>query len=495
MPRACVAPRGPAAVLVAEHAAASRRSRDRFASVTTWSSSPDGDHPAVAQQQGVGEPGRDLLHVVGDQHGRRRVGVHRQHRQRGHEVLAPAEVEAGGGLVEQQQLGVGHQRPGDLDPLALPLAEGAEGAVGEVLDADLDEQARRPGRGRGRRRPRASARPRRTTRTRPRRAPARGAGSARPGRRWSGRSGAAARRRRRCRAPRRGCRRPPTVGWICAAATCSRVVLPAPLGPRMTQRSSSSTVQSIRSRRVAWPRRTVTSANSSTAVMAVTLSSARTAGPRRTITRREHHPSRLRPPRLVGDVLAARTRGHRPADRRGPGRGRHPRRGRAARARTGPRPWSPRWAGCGPPGATGFGAALPGRGRPGRARRAPGLQRRRPGGRRGRGRRRVRGRPGPAAGGRGHHLGGAAGRAAPAPRRRRGGPRAARRAAGDRRRPGPAGRRPLAARGRRPADEPAAPGGAGRPRRRASPRAWSWPPGACRPSRSSTWPSRTTAAR
>ena len=53
-------------------------------------------------------------------------------RQRRHEVLAAAEVEPGGRLVEQQQLGVGHQRAGDLDPLALALAEGAEGAVGQV---------------------------------------------------------------------------------------------------------------------------------------------------------------------------------------------------------------------------------------------------------------------------------------------------------------------------------------------------------------------------
>ena len=36
----------------------------------------------------------------------------------------------------------------------------------------------------------------------------------------------------------------PEVGWICAEHSCIRVVLPAPFGPRMTQRSSSSTVQS-----------------------------------------------------------------------------------------------------------------------------------------------------------------------------------------------------------------------------------------------------------
>ncbi len=57
----------------------------------------------------------------------------------------------------------------------------------------------------------------------------------------------------------------PEVGWICAEHSCIRVVLPAPLGPRITQRSSSSTSQSTPSSRVAPPRLTVTSASSSTA--------------------------------------------------------------------------------------------------------------------------------------------------------------------------------------------------------------------------------------
>ncbi|GMA84928.1 hypothetical protein GCM10025868_01780 [Angustibacter aerolatus] len=57
-----------------------------------------------------------------------------------HEVLAAAEVEAGGGFVEQHELGVGHQRAGDLHPLALALAQRAEGAVGQVRDAERVEQ-------------------------------------------------------------------------------------------------------------------------------------------------------------------------------------------------------------------------------------------------------------------------------------------------------------------------------------------------------------------
>ena len=77
-------------------------------------------------------PGRELLDVVGDQHRRRRVGVGGEPGQAAQEVLAAAEVHAGGGLVEQQQLGVGHQRAGDLHPLALALAQRAVGALGQA---------------------------------------------------------------------------------------------------------------------------------------------------------------------------------------------------------------------------------------------------------------------------------------------------------------------------------------------------------------------------
>ncbi len=45
---------------------------DRFASVTTSSQRSGGHHRAATEQQRVGEAGRDLLDVVGDQHGGRR---------------------------------------------------------------------------------------------------------------------------------------------------------------------------------------------------------------------------------------------------------------------------------------------------------------------------------------------------------------------------------------------------------------------------------------
>ena len=46
------------------------------------------------------------------------------------------DVEAGEGLVEQQHVGVGGQRPGDGDPLGLAAGELARLAVGEVADAE-----------------------------------------------------------------------------------------------------------------------------------------------------------------------------------------------------------------------------------------------------------------------------------------------------------------------------------------------------------------------
>src|SRR5699024_10201258 len=64
----------------------------------------------------------------------------------------------------------------------------------------------------------------------------------------------------------------PVVGWIRAAAICSRVVLPAPLGPITTQRSPSSTDQSMSCRSVVAPRRTPTPANSRTSLMSSKVS-------------------------------------------------------------------------------------------------------------------------------------------------------------------------------------------------------------------------------
>ena len=78
---------------------------------TTW---PAAEHERVA------EPGRDLLDVVRDQHDRARTGSGGQPGQVGEQRLARPEIEAGGRLVEEQQVRVGHQRASDRG--APPLA-------------------------------------------------------------------------------------------------------------------------------------------------------------------------------------------------------------------------------------------------------------------------------------------------------------------------------------------------------------------------------------
>ncbi len=98
------------------------------------------DGAPLAQQQRVGEAGRNLFDMVGDQHHGGRVGIRGEPSEASYEVLATAEVEAAGRFVEQHQLGVGHQGAGDLDPLALALAQRAEAAVGEVGDTQRGEQ-------------------------------------------------------------------------------------------------------------------------------------------------------------------------------------------------------------------------------------------------------------------------------------------------------------------------------------------------------------------
>ena len=165
------------------------------------------------------------------------------------EVLAAAEVQAGGRLVEQHQLGVGHQGAGDLHPLALALADSVPkrrsarcvdpervqqlvgaGVVERVVllapapddavgrgDHDVADQLV----GRGCRSAIAAL--------------------ARPMRGRSSKTSTA---------PSTSPRTPatPVVGCMRPAASCSSVVLPAPFGPSMTQRSPSSTSQVTSSR-------------------------------------------------------------------------------------------------------------------------------------------------------------------------------------------------------------------------------------------------------
>jgi hypothetical protein len=83
---------------------------------------------------------RDLLDVVGDQHRCRGVRVGGERREARDEVLAPAQVETRGRLVEEDQLRVGHERAGDQGALALALGQGAVLAAGQRADPQRGEQ-------------------------------------------------------------------------------------------------------------------------------------------------------------------------------------------------------------------------------------------------------------------------------------------------------------------------------------------------------------------
>ena len=202
------------------------------------------------------------------------AGSMREHGQGRDEVLATAQVESGGGLVEQQQLGIGHQGPGDLHPLALTLAEGAEGAVEQMVGADLGEQLAGPVVVEVvvRLAPAPDHAVRRGDDDVADQLVARDALGERP--HWSARSAAAARRRRRCRAPRRGSRRRrrsggsgprrPGAAWSCRrrwgrappsahprrpATRSGRAVSPGPVGrSRRRTRSPRPCAQPYRGR-------------------------------------------------------------------------------------------------------------------------------------------------------------------------------------------------------------------------------------------------------
>ena len=113
------------------------KARVRFCEVSDRTCRDDLPGP---QQQRVREAGRDLLDVVGDHDGHGRRRILREDGQGADELLASAEVQAGGGLVQQQQLGVGHERTGGQHALALACRERRERALGEVVDAERGQQ-------------------------------------------------------------------------------------------------------------------------------------------------------------------------------------------------------------------------------------------------------------------------------------------------------------------------------------------------------------------
>ena len=77
---------------------------------------------------------------MGDEHGSRCVGVSGKRGQALDQVLTTGNIHTCAGLVQQQQLGVGHQRAGNQCTLALAIGEGAEGAVSEGVNTPVSQQ-------------------------------------------------------------------------------------------------------------------------------------------------------------------------------------------------------------------------------------------------------------------------------------------------------------------------------------------------------------------
>ena len=91
-------------------------------------------------------------HLIGDAHHHRHVVLDEQHREA--ELLADlddgvaqlvdlAVGETGGGLVHQEELGPGGERPGDLEPLQRAERQPGGGAMGERPEPELVRAARR----------------------------------------------------------------------------------------------------------------------------------------------------------------------------------------------------------------------------------------------------------------------------------------------------------------------------------------------------------------
>ncbi len=84
--------------------------------------------------------GRNVLDVVHDGHGRELRLVGRQPLERADHGLAAGQIEAGGGLVEQQERRLVHERAGHQDAAALALRERAEALLLASRAAEALEQ-------------------------------------------------------------------------------------------------------------------------------------------------------------------------------------------------------------------------------------------------------------------------------------------------------------------------------------------------------------------
>src|SRR5690606_21359777 len=98
-----------------------------------------GDAATVEHDDGVGEPDGEVEVVHGHHDRGAARGGQAGHRFEGEQLVV--QVEVGGGLVEDQDLGVLRDRAGDRDPLPFTAAELVHRPVGEAVEIDHVDRA------------------------------------------------------------------------------------------------------------------------------------------------------------------------------------------------------------------------------------------------------------------------------------------------------------------------------------------------------------------
>ena len=220
-------PCGPAVAVPLDVRAAARTSRDRFSAVSVVLDRARRDDPPLAQQQHVGERRRDLLDVVGDQHQRRRVGSRGEHGRAGatrssrpprsRPAAGSSSSISSGSVISARAICTRLRSPS----LSVPKVRSARCPAPSASSSSSARGVVQRRRSCSRQRP-TTPYDAVTTTSRDPLAAGQPLGECR---RWPGRSGAAARRRRPRRGPRRGRRRPrawgasgrrrAAAGWSC----------------------------------------------------------------------------------------------------------------------------------------------------------------------------------------------------------------------------------------------------------------------------------------
>jgi hypothetical protein len=103
------------------------------------------DDAATPQERSMRDSARQLFDVMGDEYDGRGSRVGDQCGQSRDQALTGAEIEPGGGLVEEEHLRFGHEGAGQEDLLPLSFGQDAEGSIFRLRQAGGLEQLAGPG--------------------------------------------------------------------------------------------------------------------------------------------------------------------------------------------------------------------------------------------------------------------------------------------------------------------------------------------------------------